>query len=191
MPQMSQFMAALIASGTILTIILATDLGHRRITTMRMMRSIIAVGVVIAIFVDSFPTKGGNDLSLQLVGVGIGVICGLIAGALLPAYKDATSGQLYTIGGIGYALVWIVLSSGRVIFAYGAEHWFTMDLIKFSIDYEISGQDTYSNAFIFMSLAMVLTRTGVLLAKMRKVKSRGAGNEQRSRQAADGESVGV
>ncbi|MCQ8832006.1 hypothetical protein [Streptomyces malaysiensis] len=191
MPQMSQFMAALIASGTILTIVLATDLGRRRVTTMRMMRSIIAVGVVIAIFVDSFPTKGGNDLSLQLVGIGVGVIAGLIAGALLPAYKDATSGQPYTIGGIGYALVWIVLSSGRVIFAYGAEHWFPADLIKFSIDYEISGQDTYANAFIFMALAMVLTRTGVLLAKIRKLKSHGAGNEQLTQQAADGVSAGA
>ncbi|OPF74084.1 hypothetical protein VT50_0227420 [Streptomyces antioxidans] len=188
MPQMSQFMSALIASGTILIIILATDIGRRRITTMRMVRSVIAVAVVIAIFVESFPTKG-NDISLQLVGVGTGVICGLIAGVLLPAYKDATSGELYTIGGIGYALVWIVLSGGRILFAYGAEHWFTMDLIKFSIDYKISGQDTYANAFVFMSLAMVLTRTAVLLAKMRKLKGQSAGSGQLPRQTATGASV--
>ncbi|MFD7501072.1 hypothetical protein [Streptomyces sp. NPDC059850] len=188
MPQLSQFMAALIASGTILTIVLATDLGRRRITTMRMARSIIAVAVVIAIFVHSFPTKGDNDLSLQLVGVGIGVICGLIAGALLPAYRDASSGALYTIGGIGYAVVWIILSSGRIIFVYGAEHWFPMGLIKFSIEYGISGQDTYSNAFIFMALAMVLTRTAVLLAKMRKLKAQeAAGNGQLPEQAPDGQ----
>ncbi|CAM5543413.1 Integral membrane protein OS=Streptomyces antimycoticus OX=68175 GN=SANT12839_037400 PE=4 SV=1 [Streptomyces antimycoticus] len=189
MPQMSQFMSALIASGTILIIILATDIGRRRITTMRMVRSVIAVAIVIAIFVESFPTKG-NDLSLQLVGVGTGVICGLIAGVLLPAYKDAaTSGDLYTIGGIGYALVWIVLSSGRILFAYGAEHWFTMDLVKFSIDYKISGQDTYANAFVFMSLAMVLTRTAVLLAKMRKLKGQDTASAQLPQQTTTGASV--
>ena len=185
MPQMSQFLSALIASGTILIIILATDIGRRRITTMRMVRSVIAVAVVIAIFVESFPTKG-NDISLQLVGVGTG---GLIAGVLLPAYKDATSGELYTIGGIGYALVWIVLSGGRVLFAYGAEHWFTMDLVKFSIDYKISGQDTYANAFVFMSLAMVLTRTAVLLAKMRKLKGQNTGAGQLPQQTVTGASV--
>ncbi|WP_433432422.1 hypothetical protein [Nonomuraea sp. CA-141351] len=168
---MSQFLAALIASGTILLIILATDLGQRRITTMRMLRSVIAVAVIIAIFVHSLPTQG-NDLSLQLVGIGTGLICGLIAGALLPAYRRE-SGELYTVGGIGYALVWIVLSAGRVVFAYGAEHWFAEGLVRFSIDYQISGADTYANAFVFMSLTMVLTRTAVLMTKMRKLKARG------------------
>ncbi|TVL91770.1 hypothetical protein [Streptomyces sp. SAJ15] len=166
---MSQFVTALIASGTILTIILATDIGHKKITTTRMVRSVVAVAVIIAIFVHSFPTQG-NDVSLQLVGVGVGVISGLIAGTLLPAYRHE-SGEIYTIGGVGYALVWVVLSSGRVLFAYGAEHWFTEDLIRFSIDYKISGQDTYANAFVFMSLAMVLTRTAVLLTKMRKLRA--------------------
>jgi hypothetical protein len=173
---MSQFMSALIASGTILIIILATDIGRRRITVTRMLRSVIVVALVVVIFVDSFPTKGDNDLSLQLVGVGTGVICGLVAGALLPAHKDATSGELYTIGGIGYTLVWIVVSTGRVVFVHGAEHWFAADLIKFSIDYGISGQDTYSNAFIFMSLTMLLTRTAVLLGKMRKLRGQDTGS---------------
>ncbi|MET7327515.1 hypothetical protein [Nonomuraea sp. NPDC005650] len=168
---MSQFLAALIASGTILAIVLATDLGRRRVTTMRMLRSVIAVAVVIVIFVHSFPTQG-NDLSLQLVGVGTGLICGLIAGALLPAYRSR-SGELYTVGGLGYALVWIVLSLGRVLFAYGAEHWFAEGLVRFSIDYRISGADTYANAFVFMSLAMVLARTASLMARTRKLKGEG------------------
>ncbi|RLV10391.1 hypothetical protein CTZ27_04085 [Streptomyces griseocarneus] len=169
MSHLSQFVTALIASGTILIIILATDIGRKRITTARMVRSVIAVAVIIAIFVRAFPTQG-NDVSLQLVGIGVGVIAGLIAGTLLPAYRHE-SGDIYTYGGIGYALVWVVLSSGRVLFAYGAEHWFTADLIRFSIDYKISGRDTYSNAFVFMSLAMVLTRTAVLLTKMRRVRA--------------------
>ncbi|WP_207755385.1 hypothetical protein [Nonomuraea cypriaca] len=173
---MSQFLSALIASGSILTIILATDLGHRRITTMRMLRSMIAVAVIIVIFVHSFPTQG-NDLSLQLVGIGTGVICGLIAGALLPAYVHKSSGELHTFGGIGYALVWIVLSAGRVVFAYGADNWFAEDLVRFSIDYRISGPDTYANTFVFMALAMVLTRTAVLLTKMRKLRGGAATDE--------------
>ncbi|MEV4807841.1 hypothetical protein AB0K18_48295 [Nonomuraea sp. NPDC049421] len=166
---MSQFLAALIASGTILIIILATDLGRRRVTVMRMARSVIAVAVVIGIFVHSFPTQG-NDLSLQLVGIGTGLICGLVAAALLPAYQSA-SGELYTVGGLGYALVWVVLSAGRVVFAYGAEHWFAEELVRFSIDYRISGPDTYANTFVFMSLAMVLARTGVLLARARRLNA--------------------
>jgi hypothetical protein len=191
MPQMSQFLSALIASGTILIIILATDIGRRRITTMRMVRSVVAVAVVIAIFVHSLPTKGDNDLSLQLVGIGTGVICGLVAGMLLPAHRDASSGELYTVGGIAYAMVWVVLSAGRIVFAYGAEHWFTADLVKFSIDYGISGQDTYSNAFVFMALAMVLTRTALLLVKMRKLKAQDAGSVRPPQESASDASVGT
>ncbi|MFE1755090.1 hypothetical protein [Streptomyces anandii] len=170
---MSPFLTALIASATILTIILAADLGRRKVTNMRMLRSILAVAIVIALFVHSLPTAG-NDVSLQLVGIGAGAICGLIAGALLPAHRD-DSGQIYTTGGVGYAVLWIVLSSARVLFAYGTEHWFPQGIIKFSIDYKLSGQDVYANAFVFMSLAMVLARTGVLLARRHRLTAEGQG----------------
>jgi len=169
MNHLSQFVTALIAGGTILAIILATDLGRRRVTNMRMVRSVLAVAVIIVIFVHSFPTSG-NAPSLQLIGVGVGVICGLVAGALLPAHRGA-DGLIYTTGGVGYALVWIVLSSARVLFAYGAEHWFTEGLIRFSIENELSGPDVYANAFVFMSLAMVLTRTAVLVTKRRRIRN--------------------
>ncbi|MFJ6836178.1 hypothetical protein [Streptomyces sp. NPDC091209] len=169
---MSPFLTALIASGTILTIILATDLGTRKITNMRLLRSIIAVAIVIALFVHSLPMDG-NDPSLQLAGIGAGVICGLVAAALLPAHRGA-DGEIYTKGGIAYAIAWTVLSASRVLFAYGSEHWFTQGIIKFSIDYKLSGQDVYSNAFVFMALAMVLTRTAVLVGKRRRLRDSAA-----------------
>ncbi|MFE3327078.1 hypothetical protein [Streptomyces sp. NPDC059176] len=163
---MSPFLTALTASGTILLVILATDLGTRRITRMRLLRSIAAVLIVLALFVHSLPREG-NDPLLQLAGVGVGVICGLIASALLPAHRDA-AGQVHTKGGIGYALVWLALSVSRVLFAYGSEHWFAEGIVRFSIENELSGRDVYANAFVFMALAMVLTRSTVLLGKRRR-----------------------
>ncbi|WP_157254458.1 hypothetical protein [Nonomuraea typhae] len=160
---MSPSLTALIASGTILVVILATDLGTRKVTVWRMLRSLVAVAVVIAVFVRSLPT-GGNDPLLQLAGIGLGVICGLVAAALLPAHRGA-DGEVYTVGGIAYALVWMLLSAARVVFAYGSEHWFGAGVVRFSIDYKISGPDVYANAFVFMTLAMVLTRAAVLLNK--------------------------
>ncbi|SPL98634.1 unnamed protein product [[Actinomadura] parvosata subsp. kistnae] len=41
--------------------------------------------------------------------------------------------------------------------------------MRFSIEYEISGADTYANSFVFMALAMVLARTAALMAKSRKL----------------------
>ncbi|MER6951573.1 hypothetical protein ABT294_46915 [Nonomuraea sp. NPDC000554] len=164
---MSPFWTALIASGAILTIILATDLGTRRLTTWRILRSVLAVVVVVAFFVRSLPLDG-NDPLLQLAGIGLGLICGLIGGTLLPAHREE-SGHIFTVGGVGYALLWTLLSAARVVFAYGSEHWFGPDIVRFSINYQLSGQDVYANTFVFMAVAMVLARTGVLMAKRRRL----------------------
>ncbi|MFG2712007.1 hypothetical protein ACGFX2_15830 [Streptomyces goshikiensis] len=165
---MSPFLTALIASGVILIIILSTDLGTRKVTNMRLLRSIIAIAIVIALFVHTLPL-GGNDPWLQLAGIGTGVVCGLIAAALLPAHRGS-DGEIYTKGGITYAAVWALMSASRVLFAYGSEHWFAKDVILFSIDHKLSGQDVYSNAFVFMALAMVLARTAVLVVKRRRLR---------------------
>ncbi|KIF05563.1 hypothetical protein PL81_12495 [Streptomyces sp. RSD-27] len=165
---MSPFLTALIASGVILVIILSTDLGTRQITTMRLLRSIIAIAIVIALFVHTLPL-GGNDPWLQLAGIAAGAVFGLIAATLLPAHRGS-DGEVYTRGGIAYAIVWTLMSASRVLFAYGSEHWFTQGVIRFSIENKLSGQDVYSNAFVFMALAMVLTRTALLLAKRRRLR---------------------
>jgi len=164
---MNPFLTALIASGTILAIVLATDLGHRAVTGWRLARSLLAVGVVCVLFVRSLPA-GGNDLPLQLAGIGAGVLAGLVAAQFLPVRRD-DDGRVVTCGGAGYAVVWVVLSAARVLFAYGSEHWFGDALVRFSVEHEISGQAPYSNAFVFMSLAMVLARSGVLLVRRHRL----------------------
>ncbi|MEV6285635.1 hypothetical protein [Kribbella sp. NPDC051770] len=165
---MSQFAIALVASVSILTVILATDLGYRKVTGMRILRSVLAVGVIIVIFVHSLPTAG-NSVQLQLAGVALGIVFGLVVAAFLPVER-ATDGTAHTRAGLAYALAWAVLSGGRVLFAYGAEHWFTEDLVRFSIEHQIPGGDVYANAFVFLSLAMVLTRSAVLLIRSRKLQ---------------------
>ncbi|MGK5630393.1 hypothetical protein [Streptomyces sp. URMC 123] len=162
---MSPFLTALIAGGSILIVILATDLGRRRVTRPRLIRSVIAVFVILGLCVHSLPL-GGNDPSLQLLGIGTGVICGLVAAALMPVEWDA-SGAAHTVAGFGYAALWAALSAARVLFAYGSEHWFNDGMIRFSMEYEISGADAYSNAFVFMALAMALTRTAAIVARCR------------------------
>ncbi|ONI75225.1 hypothetical protein ALI144C_41555 [Actinosynnema sp. ALI-1.44] len=166
MKEASPFWIALIASVSVLAIVLATDLGHRALTRWRLARSLLAVVIVCGIFVRSLPT-GGNDVPLQLAGIGAGVLAGVVAAKFL-VVERASDGRVMTRGGFGYAAVWVVLSAARVVFAYGAEHWFAEDIVMFSIEHGISGQDTYANAFLFMALAMVLARSGVLLVRTRR-----------------------
>ncbi|MGK4578824.1 hypothetical protein [Kitasatospora sp. HPMI-4] len=165
---MSGFMITLVVSGTVLVVILASDLGRRRITTMRLIRPLIAVAVVMVLFFHT-PKLDGNDLSLQLVGVGIGVILGLTAGAMLPAHRDS-SGQVYTRAGVLYALFWLVMSAARVLFVYGIEHWYTADIIKFAVKYRISGPEVFSNSLVLMALATVLARTVVVMNRRRRLR---------------------
>lgn len=106
---------ALIASATILVIVLATDLGRKRITKMRLLRAFAGAAIVVAIFVHTIPA-GDNEIRLQLIGLGVGAVCGLLAGALLPAHRDS-SGEIYTTGGIAYALALaMVLARSAVLF---------------------------------------------------------------------------
>jgi hypothetical protein len=165
---MSAFMTTLIVSGSVLGVILGSDLGRRKVTNMRLLRPLIAVAVLMAIFFHS-PQTSGNDLSLQLAGIGLGLVLGLVAGAMLPAEMD-DDGQVYTRAGWLYALLWLAMSAARVLFVYGLNHWFTASIVTFSIKYRISGGDVYSNALVLMALATVLARTGVVLSRSRKVR---------------------
>lgn len=84
---MSQFLVAAIGSGSILAIVPATDPGRRRATTWRLVRSLLAVVIVCGVFVHSLPLHG-NDRPARLAGVGLGVLCGLVAGQFLPVSRD-------------------------------------------------------------------------------------------------------
>ncbi|MFI9273472.1 hypothetical protein ACIGXM_22550 [Kitasatospora sp. NPDC052896] len=166
---MSAFMTTLVVSGTVLLVILGGDLGRRKVNTMRLVRPLVAVAVVMVLFFHS-PQLSGNDLSLQLVGIGLGTIFGLAAGAMLPAERDP-SGQVYTRAGVLYALFWLAMSGARVLFVYGIEHWYTAAIITFSVKYRISGPEVFSNALVLMALATVLARTVVVMNRRRRLRA--------------------
>lgn len=164
---MTPFLSALITSVTVLAIVLAGDLGHRRVTTWRLTRPLLAVVAVVAIFVHSLP-HDGNDLGLQGVGIALGLLLGAISAGLLRA--DHEEQGAYTVGGGAYATFWIVVFVARTLFAYGSEHWFADALVRFCIDFHISGADPITNSLVFLSLAMVIARTAVIIGRTRPAR---------------------
>ena len=60
--------------------------------------------------------------------------------------------------GLGYAALWIAVIGGRILFAYGAENWFSREIAHFSRDHVITGADAWTAAFIIMALTMVVVR---------------------------------
>ena len=63
--------------------------------------------------------------------------------------------------GTSYAAVWIAAIGGRLLFAYGANHWFAPEIASFSRRAGIDGSAAYAAAFVIMALAMVVTRAAV------------------------------
>lgn len=166
---MTTFHITLIVNVTVLAVILGGDLGRRKVTTMRIIRPLIVVVAAVAIFFHSAqPTS--NDLSLQLVGAGVGVLLGLVAGAMLPAEMD-DAGTVHTRAGLPYALFWVTMSAARAAFVYGSEHWFTGSVIRSAIRYRISGPEIFGNALVLMALATVLGRSAVVMINRRWLRS--------------------
>ena len=141
---MSGLSDAMIINGAVLAVVLEADLGpHRKIGWFRVLRPVITVLIIIPFFFTTLPTAG-NDLALQGAGLLAGVLLGLASVSPLlvtvrwdPAWRprglfrsarSAAGPASVSQAGIGYALIWIAVTAGRLAFAYGAQHVFPVAL---------------------------------------------------------------
>ncbi|WP_305782616.1 hypothetical protein [Symbioplanes lichenis] len=144
------------------------SLGTHEFKWSRMLRPVIIVAVVASIYLKSFPTAG-NDVRLEAVGVGAGILLGVISGLLVKVRRDATTGRVLTTAGFGFAAVWIGAVVFRTLFAYGADHWFARGIYDFSRVHLITGGDAWTAAFVLMSLTMVLVRLAVTAVQVNRL----------------------
>jgi hypothetical protein len=155
----------------VLALVLITGLGTHTFTARRLLLPLVAVAITGTIFLRDIPTLG-NDVNLELAGAAAGVVFGILAALLVRVRRDGD--RVITTAGIAYALVWIVVIGGRMLFAYGADHWFTGGIVSFSRTYLITGADAWTVAFVLMALAMVLTRVLVTAVQAGVLRARPA-----------------
>ena len=143
------------------------DLGHRKITRLRLIRPLV-IAAVIAVFWISGVAGSGTGLWVELAGVGTGIVLGLAAAALMRVYSD-DDGRPYSYAWIPYALLWVAVVGARLWFAYASNHDIRVLLGTWMLAHRLTSS-ALVDAFIFLSLAMVLTRTGSLAVRSRALR---------------------
>ncbi|HET7762630.1 MAG TPA: hypothetical protein VF140_05920 [Phycicoccus sp.] len=138
--------------------ILSSNLGTRTLTRRRVTVPLFVVAAAGWFYLKDAPTLG-NDGVLELAGLAAGLALGVVAALAVRVRRQ--DGRVLATAGTAFAALWVAVIGGRVLFAYGAEHWFPRAIGEFSRDHLITGADAWTAAFVIMALAMVLSRLAV------------------------------
>jgi hypothetical protein len=135
---------------------------------------LLAAGII-PLFI-AHPATAGNGEILEIALGGLGALLGLVAAAgLMKITYDEGSHQSMSVAGPAYGVFWVFVIGARLLFTYGANHWYHSQLGHWLITNGIS-VDALTDALIFMAVAMAVTRT-IRLAVGRTQVRRGSANE--------------
>jgi hypothetical protein len=148
----------LIINLAVLFAVLEADLGRRKVTTFRILRPVLMAAGIVPLFI-SHPATSGNGEVLELALTGLGILLGIVAaGGLMKVSYDTSTRQAVSTSGAAYGIFWTAVIGARLLFTYGANHWYTSQLGHWMATNAIT-VDALTDALIFMALAMAITRS--------------------------------
>src|SRR5580658_8679926 len=163
----------LIVNIAVLFAVLEADLGRRKITTFRILRPLFLAAGIIPLFI-AHPATAGNGEILEIALAGLGALLGLVAaGGLMKVRVDEASQSCVSTAGAAYGAFWILIIGARLLFTYGANHWYHPQLAHWMVTNGIT-VDALTDALIFMAVAMAVTRTLRLAVGRNQVRRQSA-----------------
>ena len=147
-------------------VLMEADLGRRKIGWFRVARPLIATAAVIPLYLTALPTAG-NDLALQALSAGIGVILGCACHLFVAVGFDPAkgkTGRAVSRAGFGYAVYWAAIFAARLGFVYCSQRVFAASLGHFLAAHQLSAT-ALANSLLFMALALGLARSAVLAGR--------------------------
>lgn len=149
-----------------LILVVLRQLRGRRVAGINALIPFSIVAYVATQYLHTFPTAGNSVLLIGL-GVGLGLTLGVLSGMASLVYRDRDGVPFVRATWIAAAF-WVVGVGARLGFSLYADHGGGPEIARFSSAHSLP-MEAWVTALILMALAEVLSRTGVLLLRARRL----------------------
>ena len=162
---MSEFMNAVVISGSIFAVMMMSQLGRREYSWHKIAIPVLSVALFGWAYLRHLPTAG-NAVWLYLTGIAIGGVFAVLTTTTTAIEKDPNSNKLFTRTGAAFVITWLVAVALRIGFVWGADNVpsFRQQVGMFMLDHQLT-QDSIAPFFVLMALTTVIGR--VVAVKIR------------------------
>jgi hypothetical protein len=151
--------------STALVLLVIPQIRGSKMTMISVVRPVVLVAAAAAYYLRGVPTQG-NDVLLYVLLIALGAALG-ISCAATTSITPGEDGIPYAKAGIAAAILWVLGMAGRFAFQYYANHSGAQSVVNFSVKHQITSDEAWTAALIFMALAEVVSRLIVMRVRGR------------------------